>query len=99
TVDKRYIRKDGRVIHATISVSCVRRGDGSVDYLVSLVQDITERRNLEDQLIQAQKMEAIGTLAGGVAHDFNNILTVITGLGTLIKMAADKHEPIRREYL
>ncbi len=95
TLDKRYARKDGRVIHATISVNCVRRGDGSVDYFVSLLQDITERKNLEEQLVQAQKMEAIGTLAGGVAHDFNNILTVITGLGNVIQMSLGPDDRLR----
>jgi len=57
----------------------VRDNNGEVQYLVSVVEDVTERKNVEDQLRQAQKMEAVGNLTGGVAHDFNNLLTVIIG--------------------
>ena len=57
--------------------------------------DVTERKQLEDQLRQSQKIEAVGQLAGGVAHDFNNILTAIIGYGHIIKMKLPEHDPLR----
>ena len=53
SLDKRWIRKDGKVIYATISVKCLRRADGSVDYFVALLQDITARKRAEEALVQA----------------------------------------------
>jgi PAS domain S-box-containing protein len=73
-------RKDGSTFAAEQSITAVRGGDGQVTHFVSLRIDLTQRRALEAQFLQAQKMEVVGRLAGGVAHDFNNMLTVINGM-------------------
>ncbi len=92
---KRYIHKRGHEIWVSVSASVVRDDKGSPIHLISLVEDLTEKRKLEEQLRQSLKMEAIGQLAGGVAHDFNNILTAIMGYGSLALMNMAKDDPQR----
>jgi PAS domain S-box-containing protein len=75
--DKRFRHKDGRYITCHVSVSLVVDDDGTIQYGVNLFRDITESRQIEQQLRQSQKMEAIGQLTGGLAHDFNNLLSVV----------------------
>jgi PAS domain S-box-containing protein len=68
---------------------------GEIENVIALRRDITEHSRLEAQYLQAQKMESIGTLAGGVAHDFNNILTAIIGYGHMALMEMAEDDPRR----
>jgi len=93
TKEVRMKRKDGEEIRVLLSRSYLDGRDASGGSMV-IVQDITARKALEEQLRQAQKMEAIGQLAGGVAHDFNNILQAILGYTNMVLLSMgqdDKH--------
>lgn len=77
-------RKDGTAFWNALSVAPVRNQQGEVTHFISVQTDVTERKQLETQYQQIQKMEAIGRLAGGVAHDFNNILTVVANYSDIV---------------
>jgi PAS domain S-box-containing protein len=88
-------RKDGSKMWLSASGRAILQ-DGAIFGFEGMNEDVTERRLLEDQLRQAQKMEAVGRLAGGVAHDFNNMLGVIAGYSELLQLKLPPNGPLRK---
>ncbi len=82
----RVISKDGSEIAVDYSAAPIRDEDGRARGVILVFRDVTGRRQMEEQLSHSQKMEAVGRLASGVAGDFNNLLTVITGYSELLRM-------------
>lgn len=99
-------RPDGSLFPVEFSASLVKDEAGTTAYLMGSFVDITERKRaeeekakLESQLLQAQKMESVGRLAGGVAHDFNNMLSVILGYAALMKSKLPAGDPLMNNVL
>lgn len=90
-------RRDGTRLSTIVHARVVSDADGKIQYYEGTQEDITARKRLQAQLEHAQKMEAVGRLAGGVAHDFNNVLHVIYGYSDLAMEKIDANHPVLRD--
>ncbi len=93
----RRFSKDGRLLDIELSSSAYRDHQGRIKGILVILRDVTEQKRLEAQFFAAQKMESIGTLAGGIAHNFNNILMGIQGNAYLISMNLPPTSPVQEK--
>jgi PAS domain S-box-containing protein len=93
------VRKSGDLFWASVIINEVHDEEGGVAGFAKVTRDLTERRTMEEQLRQVQKMEAIGQLTGGIAHDFNNLLTVISGNIETVQRRMSRTDPGLYRYL
>jgi len=96
-VEVTWKRKDGVRLTVRLSARTVWSEPDSVDEFQVMAEDVSERQRLEDQLRQAQKIEAVGQLAGGIAHNFNNLLTAILGYTELLLSRLDPDDADRSD--
>ena len=88
-------KQNGEWFWAYLTMLPLKNSEGLVNSMMMIMEDTSEKRRLEAQLIQSQKLEGIGQLAGGVAHDFNNILTAIIGYAQLVYLNMQQHDTNR----
>ena len=91
------LRRDGTGLSTIVNARVVRDAQGTALYYEGTQEDITDRKRLQAQLEHAQRLEAVGRLAGGVAHDFNNVLSVIVGYSELAEQNVAAHRPVGKE--
>ncbi|WP_286819776.1 PAS domain S-box protein [Desulfobacter sp. UBA2225] len=91
-MEQKYLRMDGSTVLVEVTAQPIMYEDN--DGALVFVRDVTERKNLEAQLMQAQKMESVGRLAGGIAHDYNNMLSIILGYTDFAFEKIDTKHPL-----
>ncbi|MDQ5986174.1 MAG: Sensor histidine kinase RcsC [Syntrophus sp. SKADARSKE-3] len=103
-IEKRYIRKDGKIVWANVNATIIRDDKGRPVRTMATIEDITdhkkmeeERRELEARIQRSEKMEALGLLAGGVAHDLNNALGILIGYAEFLHDDLDKFDPRKED--
>jgi two-component system cell cycle sensor histidine kinase/response regulator CckA len=97
SLEFRAVTADGRVLWLRESAQLLTDAHGRPRYLTGTTMDVTERRLLQDQLVQAERVQAISKLAGRMAHDLNNILMIVTGLSDELMSGLPENSPIRAD--
>jgi two-component system, cell cycle sensor histidine kinase and response regulator CckA len=92
-------RRDGKIFTVELSASIIRNEEGTAIGIMTSFVDATERKRLQAQIIQAQKMEALGQLAGGITHDFNNLLTAVGGFVQLLMDQAPRDSRMHHDLM
>ena len=92
----RIFRRDGELRHVLVHIAVTKDAAGRTVQIQGANQDITERRRFEERLFQSQKMETVGKLAAGVAHEFNSIITAIIGKSELVLYDLPEGNPLRK---
>jgi PAS domain S-box-containing protein len=98
-IEYRLRHKDGDYRWVLTRGACLRDSQGRAYRMAGSITDITERKKLEQQLLQSQKMESVGILAGGVAHEFNNLLTAISGYGQILQESISADDELSQESI
>jgi two-component system, cell cycle sensor histidine kinase and response regulator CckA len=95
-IEHRLVRRDGAVVWVRNTMVPYRDENGQLFRYDGLIENITERKKMEEEILKAKKLESVGTLAGGIAHDFNNMLQAILGSISLAKMHVDTDDKVHK---
>jgi PAS domain S-box-containing protein len=98
-VEAEFVRKDGSTVTCEAVGKLTQNETGEITGMLGSIRDITDRKELEAQLVKSHKMEAIALLAGGIAHDFNNLLTAILGTANLAQFEIGANHPIQEDLI
>jgi PAS domain S-box-containing protein len=97
TVIHTHYDREGKPIYVETKSHLMNESSGKTMLVIETLNNITKERGLEEQLRHAQKMEIVGRFAGGIVHDFNNILTAIEGYANLVQMRLNQNDPLRQD--